>query len=298
LTDNTPTGPAPKRTPSTRAASAAKTPAAKSPAAKAPVAKAPAAKAPVAKAPAAKTPAAKPVAKSPAVEPTAATTTTSTAVAPAGWYPVAAGSAQQRLWDGTRWTEHTYDPPAAAQPAAATHPGTPREPSLRAPAGTKPNTIWFWLLVVGAPVLTILDLIPTSIYLSQVISGDTTDPTAMAANTFNGAYLLVLLSGWFIYAACIVFGLLDWRELRAHGVPKPFHWAWSFFVIAVGWPAVYVIGRTVVVKRRTGIGMAPLWVFIGLEVVAFIVTAVVVITAIVQLISVFSDGLAAAGNVL
>ena len=97
---------------------------------------------------------------------------------------------------------------------------------------------------------------------------------------------------------CIVFGLLDWRELKAHGVPKPFHWAWSFFVIAVGWPAVYVIGRSVIVKRRTGGGLAPLWVFIGLEVVVFIATVIVVLTAIIEIVNAFSGLLSNAGNVL
>jgi hypothetical protein len=157
--------------------------------------------------------------------------------------------------------------------------------------------VWFWLLVVGAPVLTILQLIPTSIYLSQVIGADATDPSAAAANVFSPGYLLVLLTGWFIYAWSVVFGLLDWRELKARGVPKPFHWAWGFLVLVVGWPAVYVIGRTVIAKRRTGTGLAPLWVFIGLEVVAFIVSLIVAITALIQVISLVSDLASGAGNV-
>ncbi len=276
MTDKTPAGSAaPKRTPAAKTTSAAK---------------APAAKAPVAR----KTPATKATAADPAVEPTPSTTApAAAAMAPAGWYPVAAGSAQQRWWDGARWTEHVYGPTAAVAAPVATPAVV-----LRAPEGVKPGTVWFWLLAVGAPVLTLLDLIPTSIYLSQVIQGDTSDPTSIAASTFSPAYLLVFLSGWFIYAVCIVLALLDWRELKAHGVPKPFHWAWSFFVLIVGWPAVYVIGRTVVAKRRTGAGMAPLWVFIGLEVVTFIVSLVVVLTAIIELISVFSDALSVAGNVL
>jgi hypothetical protein len=330
VTDNTPSGTPPKRTstPKTPAApkttAASKTPAAKTPATKAPSAKVQATKAPAtaatAKAPVAKTVAAKPtVAKTTATK--AATKATAAgpaatvapvvppvvapvvapaaATAPAGWYPVAAGSPQQRWWDGTQWTEHVHDPRVVApSPAGVQQAAVATEPPLRAAAGVKPGTVWFWLLAVGAPVLTILDLIPLSIYLSQVIGGDTSDPTAIAANTFNAAYVLVLLSGWFIYAVCIVFALLDWRELKAHGVPKPFHWAWSFFVLLVGWPAVYMIGRAVVVKRRTGAGLAPLWVFIGLEVVAFVVSVVVVVTAFIQIISLLSDGLSGAANVL
>jgi hypothetical protein len=334
VTDTTPAdSPAPKRTPATRTPAPAKTPAAKipvaktaaskTPAAKAPAAKTPVTKTPIAKAPAAKAPVAKasPVVKAPAanatatkaaavkttpkatiapVEPTASTVAATAAAAPAGWYPVAAGSAQQRWWDGSRWTDHVYEPagtPAAASTTAAAVDAAGVAP-LRAAAGVKPGTVWFWLLVVGVPVLTILDLIPTSIYVSQVIGGDTTDPTAAASAVFSPAYLLVLLSGWFIYAVSIVFGLLDWRELTARGVPKPFHWAWGFFVIAVGWPAVYVIGRTVVAKRRTGAGLAPLWVFIGLEIVVLIVSLVVVVTAAIQLFTLFGDALSAAGNVL
>jgi hypothetical protein len=220
-------------------------------------------------------------------------------MAPAGWYPVAAGSPQQRWWDGGRWTEHVYGPTTpVAQAAVQQAYGAAATPAaiLRAPEGVKPGTAWFWLLAVGAPVLTLLDLIPTAIYLSQVIGGDTSDPASLAASTFSPAYLLVALSGWFIYAVCIVFGLLDWRELKARGVPKPFHWAWSFFVIAVGWPAVYVIGRAVVVKRRTGSGMAPLWVFIGLQVVVFIASFVVAITAFTAFLNAFSNLLPNAGN--
>jgi hypothetical protein len=209
-------------------------------------------------------------------------------MAPAGWYPIA-GTSQQRWWDGARWTEHVYPPAAAVAPAvpvAAVQATTPATyTALRAPEGTKPGTVWFWLLAVGAPVLALLDLVPTSIYLSQLVGTDLADPTAIAADTFSPAYLIALLSGWFTYAVCIVFALLDWRELKARGVPKPFHWAWSFFVLLVGWPAVYMIGRTVVVKRRTGGGMAPLWVFIGLEVVTFVVTLVIVITVFVQIVN-------------
>ena len=58
------------------------------------------------------------------------------------------------------------------------------------------------------------------------------------------------MSAWFAY--------LDWRELGRRGVPKPFHFAWVFLS-----SGVYPIGRSVVVRRRTGKGIAPMWVAIG-----------------------------------
>ncbi|HEY1531573.1 MAG TPA: hypothetical protein VGF80_12210, partial [Galbitalea sp.] len=146
------------------------------------------------------------------------------------------------------------------------------------------GTAWFWLLAVGAPILSMLALIPTAIFLSQIINGDATDPTAAAADIFSPASVIATLSGWFIAAFCVVFGALDWRELRHRGVPKPFHWAWGFFVILLGWPAVYVIGRAIVTKHRTGRGLAPLWVFIGLEVVTLVVTVIVYVSAFIQIL--------------
>jgi hypothetical protein len=265
---------------------------------------APKAKAPAARRPAAKKPAAAAVTPAEAAAATPAPASPAAAVAPAGWYPVSAGSAQQRWWDGTRWTDHVYDP-ATATPAAAAATTTTAaaiatpatiEP-LRAPAGVKPGTVWFWLLVVGAPVLQSLLLIPVAIYLNQILGGNLTDANAIVNDEFSPMFLVVTLAGWVIEAFCIVFAVLDWRELRKHGVPNPFHWAWSFFVLALGWPVVYVIGRTVVAKRRTGSGLAPLWVFIALEVVAFIVDVVFVFYVFIQFLNALNDGLAAAGNV-
>jgi hypothetical protein len=215
--------------------------------------------------------------------------------APAGWYPVAAGSPQLRWWDGTQWTEHVHDTAAAA--AAVAPPLPVVAPLLRAPDGTNPGTAWFWLLAIGVPVLQLLELIPASIFVSQVISASS-DVTTIVNAEFSPSYLVLLLSGWFIDAVCIVFAALDWRELRQRGVPQPFHWGWSFFVLAIGWPAVYMIGRAVVAKRRTGRGMAPLWVYIGLQVVAFAVICVVAIVALAQFLGAVSNGLSAAGNVL
>jgi hypothetical protein len=100
-----------------------------------------------------------------------------------------------------------------------------------------------------------------------------------------------------VYAFCVVFAALDWRELKANGVPRPFHWAWSLFILVVGSPAVYVIGRTVVAKRRTGIGMAPLWVYIGLQVLAWIGSLAFGIYIAVQFINLVNNSLDPAAGV-
>ncbi|HEY5230357.1 MAG TPA: DUF2510 domain-containing protein [Galbitalea sp.] len=270
MTDDTPKGaPAARRTPAANTPAASKAAPAKRPAAKKTVAEV----APVATAPA-----------------------TPAASAPAGWYPVA-GSEQKRWWDGTRWTDHIYDPATATPVAPASPAATTPVAPLRAPEGVKPGTVWFWLLAVGAPVLQLLELIPASIWVNQVVAGDPS-ANSVAGSGLDPLSLVTFLSGWIIAAFCIVIALLDWRELRARGIPKPFHWAWSFFVIVIGWPVVYVIGRTVVAKRRTGSGMAPLWVFVGLQVVAFIAVAIFVVFVVVEFLTLFSNGLAAVGDIM
>ena len=279
MTDDTPTG---------------KPPAAKRPAAKRPAAEKPAAEKPTAQKPAAQKPVAAAV---PPVEAAPVVVAPAAAAAAAGWYPVAAGSAQQRWWDGTRWTDHVYDPAAAARAAAAAPAAVA---PVRAAEGVKPGTVWFWLLVVGAPVLQLLELIPTSIWIRSFLSSigsNLENPNAILGAEFNAAYAVLLLCGLVVYAFCIVFAALDWRELTANGVPRPFHWAWSFLIFVVGCPAVYIIGRTVVAKRRTGVGMAPLWVYVGLQVLAWIGSLIFGIYVFVQFLNLLNNGLGAAAGV-
>ena len=171
-------------------------------------------------------------------------------------------------------------------------------PVLRAPDGTRPGTIWFWLLAFS-PLLDIAVLIPTSIFLGQLADINPSDVQAFGAAL--GAPTLGVLSilDLLIYVVAILFPVLDWRELEKRGVPRPFHWAWSLFALVIGGPIVYVIGRTVVIKRRTGAGLAPLWVFIGIGVVYFIVGFVVFTIYAIELFTQFTGYLASsAGSVL
>ncbi|AFR27327.1 hypothetical protein D3C73_1402740 [compost metagenome] len=56
---------------------------------------------------------------------------------------------------------------------------------------------------------------------------------------------------------------LDWRRLKRLGVVRPFHWAWGFL------PTIYVIGRTVVVRKVVpGSSIAPIMIAVGLSIVS------------------------------
>ncbi|HEY4270058.1 MAG TPA: DUF2510 domain-containing protein [Galbitalea sp.] len=245
----------------------------------------------------------------------------SDANAPAGWYPVAEGSAQLRYWDGTQWTEHIHDPSAAAAQAAQvaaaqaqaaqqeayagqqqwqerTAYGVPAQP--KAPEGTQPNTVMGWLNA-ATPVLLLVDVIPLYAWISNLLGGiDVNDPNstnALIAREFTPTYAVVLLLAFVAQALFVVFAALDWRTLRRNGVPAPFHWAWSFFTLVSFGGLVYVIGRAVVVKRRTDrSGYGPMILYIVLM-AAYLIAAIVVGAVLISsLQSQFVDQLNSTGG--
>ncbi len=139
---------------------------------------------------------------------------------------------------------------------------TPYAPTeLKAPPGTNPYTPWIWLIVFLPLVVTLPSLGVD--WGSLVDLSDTTGQSAFAIYR-DPLYWLLLLGGWLAYGLNVWFAYLDWRELQRRGVPKPFHWAWMFAS-----SGVYPIGRSVVVRRRTGTGIAPLWATIGVLVFSF-----------------------------
>ncbi len=174
---------------------------------------------------------------------------------PAGWYPDPAGGPGRRWWDGTAWTEQVEQPYSASY--------TP--PVLGAPAGTAPYTPWIWTIVL-LPLLSILVLFTVDMeeFLAQAIAADTSDPFAPLVPT--QAELVLNGTGIAIYAVTVLLAFLDWRELRKRRVDKPFHFAWAFLS-----SLVYVIGRSIVVRRRVGTGSAPMWVAIGVTVLSVVV---------------------------
>lgn len=211
---------------------------------------------------------------------------------PPGWYPDQQGVT--RWWDGTQWT-------AAIQPAQPQYPVQPQYPAYPQGAyaqpeaypqvapGTSGTTLWAWCIAF-LPVLT---LVMSTVYtsslggalarlsgeLSQLSSGSPADVTRvtadMTAAIYNGWYFALLGVGLLTYAATVVFASLDHRELLGRGFVKPFHWGWAFVPSYL----VYMIGRTVVIHRRGGKSLGPLWamvaVTVGSSIVGFFVGAAV-----------------------
>ncbi|WP_448006025.1 DUF2510 domain-containing protein [Agromyces bauzanensis] len=170
--------------------------------------------------------------------------------APAGWYPAPDGTEGQRWWDGTRWTE--YSTPLTAPYAPY---GTARSD---VPQGTATDTAWIWLIVV----LPILPFVPFFLVdFAGYLLRSMTDPTAQLAMYLDPMYLASVVLGWGVYGLTIWFAYLDMSRLRRLGYARQFHWAWAFL-----WSLVYVIGRSVVVRRQAGRGSGPMWVAIAVNV--------------------------------
>jgi hypothetical protein len=178
--------------------------------------------------------------------------------APAGWYPEPDGTDGQRWWDGTRWTE--YSTPLAAPPYVPYDAGNAG--AARVPAGTPTSTVWVWLVVV-LPILAYVPffLIDFEGYLLRSV----TDPMAQFEMYLDPMYLGGIVSSWVVYGLSVWFAYLDTKELGRRGFARQFHWAWTFLA-----SLVYVIGRSVVVRRQAGRGAAPMWVAILLSVALLI----------------------------
>jgi hypothetical protein len=190
---------------------------------------------------------------------------TTPGAAPAGWYPITPGSSQLRWWDGTQWTEHEH--------MLSLSSGQP----LSAPAGTNPNTVWVWIFALF-PLAQLAEIPLISALYSRIFAVGLSDPTATSTAEFapDSGYFAIQGISLFLFAVYVVLAVLDYRSLRARGVPSPFHWAWTFLG-----SLVYIIGRTVVVRRRTGAGMAPMWIGI----ITIVGVAVVIIVVLVPIVT-------------
>ncbi|NNC11489.1 DUF2510 domain-containing protein [Planctomonas sp. JC2975] len=167
-----------------------------------------------------------------------------------------------------------YQPVYPAQP-----PGFPR-----VQPGTSALTSYIWL-VVALPLVTAVAFlfVDYSSYFRTVISlsqqgevsrGDTTQLIASMSGFIVSA-LAVQVLGVVIYGLSVLFAFFDSRVLARRGFVRPFHWAWTFLT-----GPVYVIGRTVVARRRGGANtMWPIWGLIAVYVIYFAVVIIKLATA-------------------
>lgn len=191
-------------------------------------------------------------------------------VVPAGWYvdPEAGDptSHRQRFWDGTRWTSHVRSSDAPPGPAGpGVRPGDVILPGV--PAGTPVYTPYIWIVTL-LPLLSMAlrPWAPGGPYSTVPLPAETGMRLLLPADPLGLTAAIVGTLGWI---AGIVLAWLDHRVLLSRGFVRPFGWGWAII------PApVYAIGRSVIARRRSGRGIAPMWVSIGILVVGSIVSTV------------------------
>jgi hypothetical protein len=157
-------------------------------------------------------------------------------VAPAaGWYTDPEDATRSRWWNGTVWTNRfapTGGPPARTEAVGP---------------GRRWGTVWVWLLAFS-PWLTTT----TGFFVLNAGGPSDTNPWDQV---LLGALPLVLI---------VFVAALDMRQLRRWHDPVA-HWAWA----VLGGP-IYIIARTVVLRRHGRFGSAPLWVALANMVAALI----------------------------
>lgn len=149
---------------------------------------------------------------------------------------------------------------------------------------TAPSPItWAAWAAAVLPVVGIVGfaLVDFEGYLRAVVeasSGGTSLPPG-AVGPFIG-FAAVSMVDLLRNGAFVVLAAIDFRILRARGIQRPFHWAWGFVGLLNSGALVYLIGRTVVGRDRTGRSASgPLWLWVSLTVVGIAVSLIKLATA-------------------
>nr|WP_228513981.1 DUF2510 domain-containing protein [Frondihabitans sp. VKM Ac-2883] len=149
----------------------------------------------------------------------------------------------------------------------------------KAPKDAKVTNIFIWV-IVGLPIISLIISLLSFASLQPVLEDairqiEANPNSAQGFGTTTASSGLTSILGLLIAAATVVLAYFDWKALQRQGVVRPFHWAWSFFALFT--PLVYIIGRSVVVHRRSGRGLLPLWISIAIVVINIIAfTALIV----------------------
>ena len=215
--------------------------------------------------------------EAPAAPPVPPTPNTDVPASPAASAPPVPRADAPAYASGQSAPDHAAAP-ARPAPSAPAYPTAPAAPSASAPArrDIPTNTVWIWL-VVALPLVSLvtLFLFVFTAYIQESIYASLYPEQAPYAAAASLAVTAGASAFSFVIAALtVLFSFLDWRQLRARGIDRPFHWAWSFFVLAISSGGVYIIGRAVILRRQTGKGMAPVWGWIAVTLVTIIAVAV------------------------
>ncbi|PWJ65264.1 DUF2510 domain-containing protein [Rathayibacter iranicus] len=183
--------------------------------------------------------------------------------------------------------QQAYGQQSQQPPYQQSYAAAPVAPVQQRDSSIVTATPWIWV-VVFLPLLSAVSifLLPPSAIIDWSMASTYGPRASMSGST---AYLVgmgaVQIVGFLIYAAEVVFAFLDWRQLKRAGMQRPFHWAWGFLAA----PYVYVIGRSVIVKRVTGGGLLPLWIFIAVVAVSFIIAIGWTVALVTQMSVAFSS---------
>ncbi|WP_309619745.1 hypothetical protein [Salinibacterium sp.] len=146
----------------------------------------------------------------------------------------------------------------------------PTTADLVSPAARRSSTDkgWIWVLVflplVSAAMFYVLDVAAVT-FLESVNATELLGPLLLSLGI--GAVIIVV-GGAVLGAFGIFSARRDYLQLCRMQIERPFRWAWQFTAL-VGVP-VYAIGRAVVVRRRTGRGLAVLVMSIVANVLAVV----------------------------
>ncbi|RIJ01010.1 hypothetical protein DZF97_15225, partial [Clavibacter nebraskensis] len=189
--------------------------------------------------------------------------------------PASAPPANCQQAPGQASAQQPYAQQPYSQAGYAQTPYAAPTPPPQVPASTAPFTWAIWVLA-ALPVISLISIL--GLDLRQMMSPMHYDRGSMAPGVGpllpGVGYLVANLVAFLVYGANVAVAYFDWRDLGRRGIVRPFHWAWTFLG-----SGVYVIGRSVIVRRRiTGNPsrvLAPLWLWVG-------ITAIVLFVAVVK----------------
>lgn len=129
-------------------------------------------------------------------------------------------------------------------------------------------------------IIALLPIVSVAAVSSLNVTQALTESASGTPGVYGPGEFITSFEGVIVYLVSVLLAYFDWRKLQRDGLSQPFHWAWSFLTVGV-----YVIGRSVIVKRRAGRGLWPIWVWAVISVAYMVVVIVKLIDAIPALIA-------------